>query len=73
MAFALLLLPVLLIVGRSELGIKGIAVCVALFLGLAIVVKAFSLPFVVMAAGAAIIDIGIVLLIWGDIPLRPKT
>ena len=31
MAFALLLFLALLLVGRSELGVKGIAVCVAAF------------------------------------------
>jgi hypothetical protein len=71
MAFALALFPALLFVGRSDLGVKGIAI--ALFLGLLVVVIASGLPFVVMAAGAAILDIGIILFIWGDIPLRPKT
>jgi hypothetical protein len=73
MAFALLLLPVLLIVCRSDLGIKGIAFCIALFLGLIIVVVISGLPPVVLAAGAAVLDIGIIIFVWGDIPLRPRT
>lgn len=73
MAFALLLLVALLIVGRSELGFKGIAICVLLFAILIGVLTASGLPPVLLATGAAIFDIGLILYILGaDIPIRPK-
>jgi hypothetical protein len=73
MAFALLLFAVLLVVGRSELGIKGIAICIASLLGLIIVVAASGSPAVLVASGAALLDIGMIIFIFGTgIPLRPK-
>jgi hypothetical protein len=73
MAFALLLLVVLLIAGRSELGVKGIAICIILFTALIGLLMAFGLPPVLMATAAAIFDIALIFIIFGaDIPLRPK-
>ena len=74
MAIALLLFVVLLIIGRSELGIKGIAICSGLLLGLLIAIAAFGLPPALLSTGTALFDIGLILFIFGaDIPLRPKS
>lgn len=73
MAFALLLFVALLIVGRAELGIKGIAICIALFSGTAAIIFISGAPPVLMAVAAAVVDIGLIFYIFGvDIPIRPK-
>jgi hypothetical protein len=69
----LLLFVALIVVGRSELGIKGIALCIALALVLMVAVEVSGLPPVLLATGAALCDIGLILFIFGgDIPIRPK-
>jgi len=64
MAFALLLLVALLIVGRSELGVKGIAICIILFTALIGLLMVFGLPPVLMATAAAIFDIVLIFIIF---------
>jgi hypothetical protein len=74
MAIALLLFVALLIVGRLELGIKGIAISIAMLLALVIAIEAFGLPPALFSTGTALFDIGLILFIFGaDIPLRPKS
>ncbi len=74
MAFALVLFVILLIVGRSELGISGIAICIALFVVLITAVAVSGSQPIFIAAGTALLDIGMILFIFGgDIPIRPKT
>ena len=73
MAFVLLLFVALLLVGSSELGVKGFAICIALLLGLIVVVAVSGAQPILVAAGAALLDIVMILYIFGgDIPLRPK-
>jgi len=73
LSFPLMLLIGLLIVGRSELGVKGIATCVILFAALIALLMAFGLPPVLIATAAAVFDIVLIFVIFGaDLPLRPK-
>jgi len=73
MAFALLLFVALLVVGRSELGVKGIAVSVAAFAAVVAVILVSGGQPVLMAVAAAIFDIGLIFYMFrADIPIRPK-
>ena len=68
-----LLFFVLLFVGRSDLQIRGIALCLAIWLALIAIGAITGAWMALVGAGTAILDIGLVIFIFrGDIPLRPK-
>ena len=73
MAIALLLFFALLIVGRSELGIRGIAICISLASVVIAVILLAGLSLILLGVAAAILDIGLIFYIFGgDIPIRPQ-
>ena len=53
---------VLMYLGREELGLKGVAICILIWLGLRLACMLSGLPFV---AAQALIDIVLLLIIFG--------
>jgi len=62
---------VLIFIGKSELGFKGVVFCVLLWLGLLIGCTMLSLPSYWFIAAQALIDIILIIVIFGgDIRIR---
>jgi hypothetical protein len=62
---------VLLFVGRQELQIKGIAICIAVWLGLLIGFMAIGISPYIFVAAQAFMDVVLILFVFGgDIQIR---
>ncbi len=69
--FSFLLFWVLLFVARQELQIKGIAICIAIWLGLLIGFIVSRTSPAIFAAAQSLLDIGLILYVFGgDIQIR---
>ncbi len=71
MIVPLIVFWVLMILGRSELGWKGIAFCVILWLGLLLAFYYFGVSPYVFIGVQAMLDVILIIVIFkGDIPIR---
>lgn len=62
---------VLMVLGRSELGWKGVTFCVSLWLGLLLVLSYFGISPYVFIGVQALLDITLIIVIFGgDITIR---